>query len=195
MLDPPRGSPSRGFGEPGIADLLSEKPCLDGHNPMESMIADPFFSALFVGMGLLLVLLEVFIPSGGILGLLALAAIGFGVFGFFYQESYGLGTGSLLGAVVFAGLTVRYALRRLSFSAALDPATSNVIDEEIVDLEGKEGITLTPLRPAGAARIDGKRVDVVTTGQFIDKDRPIRVVEVSGNRVVVREHPPGRSPS
>ena len=46
--------------------------------------------------------------------------------------------------------------------------------------------------PAGAVEnawnpeIDGKRVDVVTAGKFIDKETKIRVVETSGNRVVVR---------
>ncbi len=39
------------------------------------------------------------------------------------------------------------------------------------------------------ARIDGKRVDVVATGKFIEKDRRVRVVETTGNRVVVREIP------
>ncbi|HLU48837.1 MAG TPA: hypothetical protein VK116_12165, partial [Planctomycetota bacterium] len=43
------------------------------------------------------------------------------------------------------------------------------------------------LRPAGVAEIDGKRVDVVTSGRFIERDRRVRVVDTTGNRVVVRE--------
>jgi membrane-bound serine protease (ClpP class) len=35
--------------------------------------------------------------------------------------------------------------------------------------------------------IGDDRVDVVTEGAFIEKDLPIKVVAVEGNRVVVRE--------
>ncbi|MCE2438840.1 MAG: hypothetical protein J4F39_05375 [Candidatus Latescibacteria bacterium] len=35
--------------------------------------------------------------------------------------------------------------------------------------------------------IDGRRVNVAADGEFIEKDSPIRVVEVEGNRIVVRK--------
>ncbi|MFH0795284.1 MAG: NfeD family protein [bacterium] len=58
-------------------------------------------------------------------------------------------------------------------------------------LVGRRGTALTELRPAGIANIDGKRVDVVTEGNFIPRGATIRVFEVSGNRVVVqRDEPP-----
>jgi membrane-bound serine protease (ClpP class) len=46
---------------------------------------------------------------------------------------------------------------------------------------------VTGLRPAGKAKINGRLIDVVSDGPFIPADRRIEVVEVSGNRVVVRE--------
>ena len=52
-------------------------------------------------------------------------------------------------------------------------------------LVGKEGQTLTALRPAGIAFIEDKRVDVVTRGEMIDKESAIKVVKVEGNRIVV----------
>ncbi len=67
------------------------------------------------------------------------------------------------------------------------PDTSTSVDMRIVDLVGKEGVTTMPLRPAGMAIIDGNKVDVVTMGDFIEKDIPVRVVDNSGNRVVVRQ--------
>lgn len=54
-------------------------------------------------------------------------------------------------------------------------------------LLGKEGVALTPLRPAGTGQIDGRRVNVAADGEYIEKDSPITVVEVEGNRVVVRK--------
>lgn len=53
-------------------------------------------------------------------------------------------------------------------------------------LIGKEGFTMTPLRPSGTADIDGQNIDVVTEGTFIPNDSKIVVFKVEGMRVVVR---------
>ena len=53
-------------------------------------------------------------------------------------------------------------------------------------LKGQTGSSLTRLAPTGKARIGSDVVDVITEGRMIDKDQAIKVVEVSGNRVVVR---------
>jgi membrane-bound ClpP family serine protease len=52
---------------------------------------------------------------------------------------------------------------------------------------GKEGTTLTVLRPAGTADFDGVRLDVVTQGDFIQKDAKVKVLKVEGRRIVVKE--------
>lgn len=51
----------------------------------------------------------------------------------------------------------------------------------------RTGRTLSPLRPAGTARIDGKRLDVLTRGEFIPADRPVVVCETEGNKIIVEE--------
>ena len=60
-------------------------------------------------------------------------------------------------------------------------------EEGIDDLLGQEGVALTNLRPAGMASFGDRRVDVVSMGQMIGKDARVKVVEVKGNRVVVRK--------
>ena len=57
---------------------------------------------------------------------------------------------------------------------------------------GREGVTHTDLRPAGIGEFDGVKLNVVSDGEFIAKDRPIRVQSVEGNRIVVREITEGR---
>jgi membrane-bound serine protease (ClpP class) len=52
---------------------------------------------------------------------------------------------------------------------------------------GKSGTTVTPLRPAGLAHLDGERVDVVSEGVFIEAGQAIDVIRVDGNRIVVRQ--------
>jgi membrane-bound serine protease (ClpP class) len=56
-----------------------------------------------------------------------------------------------------------------------------------LELVNKEGETVTILRPAGIARIDGKKIDVVSEGVFIPQHTRVKVVAVKGNKVVVRK--------
>ena len=53
-------------------------------------------------------------------------------------------------------------------------------------LLGQTGIAISLLGFAGMARIDGRRVDVITEGEFIPPGVAVRVVEVDGHRVVVK---------
>jgi membrane-bound serine protease (ClpP class) len=53
-------------------------------------------------------------------------------------------------------------------------------------LIGEQGSAISVLRPAGKAEIDGKFLDVVSDGPFISAGMPIEVVQVTGNRIVVR---------
>jgi len=60
------------------------------------------------------------------------------------------------------------------------------LDAEKPELLHQTGTAYTPLRPSGTAVINGKRVDVVTEGPFVERGAPIKVVAVEGARVVVR---------
>ncbi|WP_229713150.1 NfeD family protein [Macrococcus hajekii] len=51
---------------------------------------------------------------------------------------------------------------------------------------GRVARTLTPLRPSGIITLDGKRIDAVSEGAFIEKDREVTIIFVEGTRVVVR---------
>lgn len=61
---------------------------------------------------------------------------------------------------------------------------SNVTRKELIGMKGK---TLTPLRPSGSALFGSERLDVVSEGSYIDRDRNVVIVETSGSRIVVRE--------
>lgn len=154
---------------------------------METIISDPFWSSLFVVAGMILVALEIFIPSAGVLGLCAILFGGLGIYGFWHQGRPVVAVLALAVTLVFIGTVFLYAVRRLRLSSSLEVSAATPIEDDLHDFAGRAGVSITPLRPAGLARIDGKKVDVVATGAFIDKNRPIQVVDTSGNRVVVRE--------
>ncbi|RKU31409.1 hypothetical protein C6497_02635 [Candidatus Poribacteria bacterium] len=58
--------------------------------------------------------------------------------------------------------------------------------EELTNLIGKSGKSVTPLRPAGVALINGQRIDIVTQGEFVEPETEIEVIHVEGSRVIVR---------
>jgi membrane-bound serine protease (ClpP class) len=103
---------------------------------------------------------------------------------------------SLLGAVVAAGVVFALFAKYLPTSelwSKLVLKTAETDDKgylSTVDYQtliGKEGKTLTLLRPAGMAEIEGARLDVVSEGMFIEPDTKIVVVKTEGNRIVVRK--------
>lgn len=50
---------------------------------------------------------------------------------------------------------------------------------------GDAGVTESVLRPAGRALIQGRSVDVVADGKFIEPGQPIKVIDIRGNRLIV----------
>jgi len=77
---------------------------------------------------------------------------------------------------------------RFVLSEGLEAEAGYQSHEEVVDgLVGQSGETLTALRPAGKARIDGKRRNVETEGDFVDAGETIRVLRREPGRIVVRK--------
>ncbi|RIM75079.1 NfeD family protein, partial [Staphylococcus arlettae] len=54
-------------------------------------------------------------------------------------------------------------------------------------LVGKTATTLTDLRPAGIISYGTERIDAVSDGSFILRNKEVTILEVEGTRVVVRE--------
>jgi membrane-bound serine protease (ClpP class) len=109
--------------------------------------------------------------------------------------------GMAVGFIMFAIAAVILArcmdslplLRRFVLKSAITGKQTTVSwtsepQPEMSDLEvGQTGQVVSPLRPAGKARFGSAIVDVVADGAFIEKDRPVKVLEVHGNHVVVTE--------
>lgn len=147
---------------------------------------------LLFGLALVLALAEAFIPSMGVLSVLSAAAmISSIVLAFGVGTTEGLLT--LLTAALAIPVTVAIGLRifprtplgRRMVVGGLSFESTAATDERDLGLVGRAGTTLSDLRPAGHARIDGRRVDVVSRGERIEAGAAVRVLEVSGNRVVV----------
>jgi membrane-bound serine protease (ClpP class) len=66
-----------------------------------------------------------------------------------------------------------------------DQAEDRETGEDAIEV-GKIGVANTPLRPAGVVRFGERYVDVLTEGGFVDKGDEVKVVKMTGNRVIVR---------
>jgi membrane-bound ClpP family serine protease len=51
---------------------------------------------------------------------------------------------------------------------------------------GQQGRAESPLRPAGRITLGDDFVDVVSDGSFIDRGELVQVIDLRGNRIVVR---------
>jgi len=151
---------------------------------------------LFV-VGFIALFLELFVPAAGIIG--AAGIICMIVATVLAYNSLGKIVGSLFLAGVLVGTPAMIMLglkvfpksfigKRLILFRSMEQEygfTSSDV-EKYRDLLGKEGITLTMLRPSGMVRINGKKYSVVTSGELIEKGNMVHVIKVEGNRIVVR---------
>jgi membrane-bound serine protease (ClpP class) len=55
------------------------------------------------------------------------------------------------------------------------------------ELRGAEGTAMTMLRPAGLVRFGDQFIDVVSDGGYINEGTRVQVIEVTGNRIVVKQ--------
>ncbi|MEO1085809.1 MAG: NfeD family protein [Acidobacteriota bacterium] len=146
----------------------------------------------FLGLGYLLFIVELVVP-GGILGILGILSVIYGCYvafelGFAWGVASIVGSLAIFGAVVFFGLRSKTG-RRMTLADENDGLTWKSADQSLPALEGAEGTTITPLRPAGTALFGDRRVDVVSDSEFLDAGITVRVIEVEGVRVVVEAVP------
>ena len=158
---------------------------------ISSLLSHPLaLIALIVGYALLVV--EMCVPGFGAPGILGTVLA---VLGLFAMQLAPL---QMLALVIAYVLLLLIALMiclhsvssgRLSKSRlVLNEVSTQADSAENNDLNyfiGKTGAALTPLRPAGIADLDGVRLNVVTEGDYIERGAPVRVVRVTGNRIVV----------
>jgi membrane-bound serine protease (ClpP class) len=152
--------------------------------------------------GIILLTLEIFvIPGFGIAGISGIALIIISLYlslvgkmprpGDYITAGYTIGIAFLV--AIAGGLVVMKLFPRTSLYNKLTLAMVESTQKGFAsapcepELVGLEGTALSDLRPAGKANIDGRRLDVVTEGEYIEKGSAIVVTEVHGSRIIVRE--------
>ena len=160
------------------------------------VIPDIAWAILLLLVGCALVVLEVFIPSGGIISILSGVAF---ITAILVASWEGPTTGPTTG-LVFAGITL-FAVPTLvavafkywpktrmgkAFLGELPREDEVVPEDPRRTLIGRVGVARSKMLPSGAVEIDGQMVDAVSQGQAIEPGAYVVVIEVRANRVVVR---------
>lgn len=145
--------------------------------------------ATLIVVGAVLLLLETVLPGmiAGILGVLCLIAgvvMGYRTFG--PHTGHLILLGVVAGLILIALCWVKYFPDSRLARLFISQRTVGEIGTDRPELVNQAGVAQTPLRPSGAALINGQRIDVVTEGPFIERGAAIKVVAVEGMRVVVR---------
>jgi len=149
---------------------------------------------LFVGMAL--VTLDIFLPSGGIFAFLSVCAI-IGAIWIGFSQGSAVGVAVLAVAVFGTVVAVILALRYWPSTSIGKrmllqvPTSEEVLPENsprraLEGLVGRVGRAKSPMLPSGIVAIDGVALDAISEGLPIEAGQRVCVIEVRGNRVVVR---------
>ena len=150
----------------------------------------PILLCLMLGAALMIV--EVFLPGFGLPGVSGIVLIGAGTVIIWLKAGALTALATLLVVIAVLAVLVSCVGRRATGGGAharifLREKEELRSGEDMQVLLGKQGRTTSVLRPAGIGDFDGVRLNVVTEGSFIERDRPIEIVNVDGARIVVRE--------
>lgn len=158
---------------------------------------DPWvWALLLLAIGLSLSILEVFFPSGGMLGFLAAAALVAAVV-MAFREGQTVGLMVVAATLVGVPIVVAVALqlwpktpmgRRMLLASptGAEVLPHNPKQEQLRGLVGHTGYAKSKMLPSGAVSIDGRTIDALSEGMPIEMGQRVRVIEVRANRVVVR---------
>lgn len=144
----------------------------------------PWFGILVYVIGLGVLFLELFIPSAGVLGIVGALCTLYGIWEIIHANVW-VGVLVILGTIAYLLAIVKFWASRVTMSATLEGADGASTEVALAELVGKEGETLTILRPSGFAMVNGRRLQVINDGQYVGKGEKVRIVDVSGNRIVV----------
>ncbi|ENH97485.1 hypothetical protein J416_05723 [Gracilibacillus halophilus YIM-C55.5] len=145
-------------------------------------------------MGLGLVLIDGKIINDGTLAVIGLVIMIISVG--FTAPSWSSGLYAVLGVFIggflsFGFLKVFPKRRMWSKIPLSDQLTEekgySTMNQSYYHLIGKQGYTITDMRPIGTIRIDESEYSAITEGKWLKRDTPIQVADVDGTRILVKD--------
>lgn len=203
-----------GLGLPGLVAVIAFTVIIGSKYLIG--LANWFEVAVFA-VGIILLLVELFVlPGFGVAGITGVICIVLGLVGMLVKNApdeipwpqndldWTIFTDGALGLIIgfvlfliIAGIMAKYMPKFAAFTGlALAPAVAKTGTEFEVSMTGANaeglnvgnvGLVVKELRPAGKAQFADAIADVLCQGEFLDKDTQVEIIEIRGNRVVVRK--------
>ena len=142
-------------------------------------------------IGILALVLELIMPGydgfiGAIVGVLALVASA--ILAVLFVPGGWVFVGINLTVLVLCAYFAYMYVRRQQYHGKIvlsEALADDLPQMDFASLVGKEGKTITQLRPSGEVDFNGTRVEVTTGGQLVNRGTLVRVVEAQSSKVVV----------
>jgi len=162
---------------------------------------DPIiWSILLIALAFGVIVLELFVPSAGLLGVLAAVLIVSGIIVAFLS-SVQAGVTVLATTALTLPLLIIFLLKLWPNTPIGRKVLIGTLNEDDVlprdehyqrlqSLQGKTGIAKSMMLPSGMVAIDGKSYDAISDGFAIEPGEPVQVIAIRTNKVVVRKVDP-----
>ncbi|MDR2083938.1 MAG: hypothetical protein LBP67_02970 [Bacteroidales bacterium] len=144
---------------------------------------------LLIVVGMILLLLEVLVLPGFIAGIIGLGLIGVAIWqGFVISTATGfivlICTLLVSIAIIFIAMKSK-TWNKVALHSEIK-SKANVIDLDEIKV-GDKGNSVSRLAPMGKAFINEKYYEVGTLGEFVDHQKPIEVIKIDGNKIIVKQ--------
>jgi len=142
-----------------------------------------------------LIVVEVFVPSGGLISICSLACLIGGIMIFFRHSTTAGWIGVIIAIIMVPSVLVTaykiFPKTKFGKSVTLTPPQrqkGNAVPDttELKELLGAVGLVITPLRPVGMCDFSGRRVECVAESGYVDKGKKVEVIDVESTQLTVR---------
>jgi membrane-bound ClpP family serine protease len=148
-----------------------------------------FFILVLIFFGIALIVLEILIVPGLIVGIAGGVFMFMGIM--WAWQVYGNTGGIIVGisSLVVLAISIYLALKsgfwqRFSLKDKLDGKVNVILTEQLS--VGDFGDAVSSLRPMGTVRVNGHQFEATSEGQMIPPNYPIEIVRIEENKVFVK---------
>lgn len=155
-----------------------------------------FFLGLFlIILAAFLLVVEIFVPSFGLLTGCAVAAFAGGIWVFFRESTaagwMGVGIAVVVMPIVWVVTYRMFPNTRFGKSVSLagpkrDKGDAIPDTPDLAKMLGERGVVISPLRPVGMCEFDGERLECVAETGYVENGVTIKVIRVEGTQLTVR---------
>ncbi len=144
---------------------------------------------LIILLGLILLLLEILVIPGIIVGIIGvLLSIG-GIISVYVNQGNTAGNMVLLGTLVSTAIMIYFTFRsntwkKVSINTSIDGKVNTFNTEQIK--AGETGVAISRLAPSGKALVNGIQVEVHSMEGYINEGTSIIIAKVDENKIIVK---------